>query len=161
MKKKYAGYIFPSMLSFLLTGIYSIVDGIFVGRAMGDPGLAAINIAWPLVALIISLGTGIGMGAAVTVSLNTGAGNTEKAKKAEGNAFLLLFAGALLLTFILYLFGTPLLELLGAKASERTSLNMARPLAISCTPHVYLGVFSMFCRIRCLMPFFFAVFAAR
>ena len=62
MKKKYMGYIFPSMLSFLLTGIYSIVDGIFVGRALGDPGLAAINIAWPLVALITSLGTGIGIG---------------------------------------------------------------------------------------------------
>ena len=35
MKKNYLKYIFPSMLSFLLTGIYSIVDGIFVGRAMG------------------------------------------------------------------------------------------------------------------------------
>ena len=84
MKKKYMGYIFPSMLSFLLTGIYSIVDGIFVGRALGDPGLAAINIAWPLVALITSLGTGIGIGASVIMSLNTGAGNHEKAKKAEG-----------------------------------------------------------------------------
>ncbi len=115
MKKKYARYIFPSMLSFLLTGIYSIVDGIFVGRAMGDPGLAAINIAWPLVALIISLGTGIGMGAAVIVSLNNGAGNDKKAAKAEGNALFLLFAGSLLLTFILFLFGEPLLWLLGAK----------------------------------------------
>lgn len=115
MKKKYAGYIFPSMLSFLLTGIYSIVDGIFVGRAMGDPGLAAINIAWPLVALIISLGTGIGMGAAVAVSINTGAGNTKKAEKAEGNAFFLLFTGALFLTLLLYLFGIPLLRLLGAE----------------------------------------------
>ena len=94
MKKKYAGYIFPSMLSFLLTGIYSIVDGIFVGRAMGDPGLAAINIAWPLVALIISLGTGIGMGAAVTISINAGAGNVKKAQRAEGNALFLLLAGA-------------------------------------------------------------------
>lgn len=78
MKKNYLKYILPSMLSFLLTGIYSIVDGIFVGRAMGDPGLAAINIAWPLVALIISLGTGIGMGAAVIVSLSRGAGNEKR-----------------------------------------------------------------------------------
>ena len=75
MGKKYLKFILPSTLSFLLTGIYSIVDGIFVGRAMGDDGLAAINIAWPLVALIIALGTGIGMGASVMVSLNLGAGN--------------------------------------------------------------------------------------
>lgn len=122
MKKKYAGYIFPSMLSFLLTGIYSIVDGIFVGRAMGDPGLAAINIAWPLVALIISLGTGIGMGAAVTISINAGAGNVKKAQRAEGNALFLLLAGALLLTLFLFLCGTPLLRLLGA---EGTLLHLA------------------------------------
>ena len=83
MKKEYLKYILPSTLSFLLTGIYSIVDGIFVGRAMGDAGLAAINIAWPLVALIFSLGTGIGMGAAVVMSLNRGAGDEKKAARAE------------------------------------------------------------------------------
>lgn len=115
MKKKYAGYILPSMLSFLLTGIYSIVDGIFVGRAMGDAGLAAINIAWPLVSLIISLGTGIGMGASVIVSINHGAGNAKKAKRAEGNAFFLFLTGSLILLFILYFFGMPLLKLLGAE----------------------------------------------
>ncbi len=132
MKKKYMGYIFPSMLSFLLTGIYSIVDGIFVGRAMGDPGLAAINIAWPLVALIFSTGTGIGMGAAVVVSLNKGAGNEEKAAKAEGNALFLLLAGSLLLTLILFLFGRPLLLLLGAK-------NELLPLAWTYLRFILLG----------------------
>lgn len=132
MKKNYAKYIFPSMLSFLLTGIYSIVDGIFVGRAMGDPGLAAINIAWPLVALIISLGTGIGMGAAVTVSLNLGAGNQEKAKRAEGNAFFLLFTSSLLLILFLYLSGTSLLKLLGAKEA-------LLPLAAAYLNYILLG----------------------
>lgn len=109
------GYILPSMLSFLLTGIYSIIDGIFVGRALGDQGLAAINIAWPLVALIISAGTGIGLGASVMVSLNRGAGQEDIAARMEGNAFILLFAASLILTVLLYLFGTPLLLLLGAK----------------------------------------------
>ncbi|MGN1180616.1 MAG: MATE family efflux transporter [Suilimivivens sp.] len=115
MKKNYWKFILPSTLSFLLTGIYSIVDGIFVGKAMGDTGLAAINIAWPLVALIISLGTGIGMGASVMVSLNRGAGDEKTADRMEGNAFFLLFTGALILTGILYFFGSPLLTLLGAE----------------------------------------------
>ena len=115
MGKKYLKFILPSTLSFLLTGIYSIVDGIFVGRAMGDDGLAAINIAWPLVALIIALGTGIGMGASVMVSLNLGAGNEKAADKMEGNAFFLLFVSSLLLTAFLYLAGSPLLTLLGAE----------------------------------------------
>jgi len=132
MKKNYLKYIFPSMLSFLLTGIYSIVDGIFVGRAMGDAGLAAINIAWPLVALIISLGTGIGMGAAVIVSLNKGAGKKEKAQQAEGNAFLLLFACSLFLILLLLLLGRPLLMLLGAK-------DALLPLAETYLKYILLG----------------------
>lgn len=115
MRKKYWRFILPSTLSFLLTGIYSIVDGIFVGKAMGDTGLAAINIVWPLVALIISLGTGIGMGASVMVSLNRGAGDDKTAERMEGNAFFLLFAGSLFLTLLLYCLGSPLLTLLGAE----------------------------------------------
>ena len=120
MFKKYWKFIFPSTLSFLLSGIYSIVDGIFVGKATGDPGLAAINIAWPLVALIISLGTGIGMGASVMVSLNRGAGDDKIADRMEGNAFFLLFTGSLLLTGFLYFFGSPLLTLLGAGGEVHT-----------------------------------------
>lgn len=132
MRKNYMKYIFPSMLSFLLTGIYSIVDGIFVGRAMGDPGLAAINIAWPLVALIISLGTGIGMGASVMISINNGAGNTKKALLAEGNAFFLLFAGSVLLTLVLLFAGEPLLILLGAKGE-------LLPIALDYLRYILIG----------------------
>lgn len=132
MKKKYARYIFPSMLSFLLTGIYSIVDGIFVGKAMGDEGLAAINIAWPLVALIISLGTGIGTGSAVAVSLNTGIGNKENAAKSEGNAFFLLLVSSVFLTLVLYLLGVPLLRLLGAN-------KQLLPLATAYLRYILIG----------------------
>ena len=127
MKRKYLGYIIPSMLSFLLTGIYSIVDGIFVGRAMGDAGLAAINIAWPLVNLLFSLGTGIGMGAAVMVSLKKGSGKEEAALRMEGNAFTLLLAGSLILIFILYFTGDLLLILMGTEGEiHRYALTYLR-----------------------------------
>lgn len=132
MKKEYLKYILPSTLSFLLTGIYSIVDGIFVGRAMGDAGLAAINIAWPLVALIFSLGTGIGMGAAVVMSLNRGAGDEKKAARAEGNAFFLLLTCSLLLIILLFLFSPLLLELLGAEGE-------LHPLAVTYVRYILLG----------------------
>ncbi len=115
MKKTFCRYIFPAMFSFLLTGIYSVVDGIFVGNAVGDNGLAAINIAWPLAALIISLGTGIGMGGAVIVSLNNGAGDEATAKKAEGNTFFLVLIGTIVLILLLALTHKPLLYLMGAR----------------------------------------------
>ena len=61
-------YVIPSILAFALSGIYSIVDGFFVGNQVGDAGLSAINVAYPIVALIQAAGTGIGMGGAVCYS---------------------------------------------------------------------------------------------
>ena len=64
-------YVIPSVLSFALSGVYSIVDGFLIGNSIGDLGLSAINIAYPVVGVIQALGTGIGMGGAVYYSIYT------------------------------------------------------------------------------------------
>src|SRR5699024_7791999 len=58
-------YVAPPVLAFALSGVYAIVDRFFVGHSMGDTGLSSINIAFPVVSLMQSVGTGIGMGGAV------------------------------------------------------------------------------------------------
>ena len=70
--KTFFQYVIPSVLSFALSGIYAIVDGYFVGNSIGDIGLSTINIAYPIVAIIQSLGTGIGMGGAIYYSIKIG-----------------------------------------------------------------------------------------
>ena len=50
--KEFFKYVIPTIISFTLTGIYSIVDGFFVGNSIGDVGLSSINIAYPISALI-------------------------------------------------------------------------------------------------------------
>ena len=40
--------VLPSVIAFAFSGVYSIVDGMFVGQGVGDAGLAAINVAWPV-----------------------------------------------------------------------------------------------------------------
>ena len=42
--REYLKYIVPTMLTFTLASMYSIVDGVFVGHAVGDAGLAGINV---------------------------------------------------------------------------------------------------------------------
>ena len=49
--KTFFQYVIPSVLSFALSGIYTIVDGFFVGNSIGDMGLSAVNIAYPIVAV--------------------------------------------------------------------------------------------------------------
>ena len=69
MLKEYLKYIVPTMITFTLGGVYSIIDGVFVGHAVGDAGLAGINVAFPLVAFIMAVGTGVGMGGGVISSI--------------------------------------------------------------------------------------------
>ena len=53
-------YVIPSVLSFALSGGYAIVDGFFIGNSIGDLGLSAVNVAYPVVGVIQALGTGSG-----------------------------------------------------------------------------------------------------
>lgn len=115
MKKEFLKYVIPSMITFLVTGIYVSVDGFFVGRTVGDIGLASVSLAWPIAALILAVGTGIGMGGAVNISVHMGEGNKEKADKSLGNTITALLIASVVLTIILLWLGKPLLRLMGAQ----------------------------------------------
>lgn len=115
IKKKFWKYVIPSMFSCLLSGIYCIVDGLFIGRAVGDAGLAGINIAWPLAALILAIGTGIGIGGSVIMSNYMGRNQVDKANKARGNTITMLVLSSIILTVSIYAFIEPILHMLGAK----------------------------------------------
>lgn len=107
-------YVAPSMFTMLLVGFYAIVDGFFVGRSVGDDGLAAIQIAWPITLLVMSLGTGIGTGGSIIMSIKKGEGNKEFAEKVKGNTIILLGIIGTIIMIIYLLIINPLLKLLGA-----------------------------------------------
>ncbi len=77
MKKQFWKYVLPSMFAMLLSGFYSIIDGLFVGNAVGNTALAAINIAYPIQVVLNATAIGIGIGGAVTMSWFRGK-NQEK-----------------------------------------------------------------------------------
>ena len=118
--KEFFKYVIPTIISFTLTGIYSIVDGFFVGNSIGDIGLSSINIAYPISALIQALGIGIGMGGSVRYSIEKAENNNEKAKAFIGGTMQLLAIVSLLCTILLYVFSEPLLRLLGAEGEVLT-----------------------------------------
>lgn len=97
-EKRFWHYVLPSMLTMLLSGFYAIVDGFFVGQATGDIGLGAINVAWPIAAVLQATGIGIGVGGSVIMSMHLGSDDAESAARARGNTILALLGAALLLT---------------------------------------------------------------
>ena len=115
MKFKLSKYIIPSVISMVLVGTYTNIDGFFIGNVTGDPGLAAINIVWPIVALITSLGTGIGLGGSVILSNARGRGDETSAKRIKTTILLALLGVGLISTLLFKLIYSPLLVLMGAE----------------------------------------------
>lgn len=108
-------YVIPSIFSFALSGVYAIVDGFFVGNSIGDIGISAINVAYPISAVLQALGTGFGMGGAVYYAINKAEKNETQARKFVAGAMWLLIITSVILTIITFLWTTPLLRLLGAE----------------------------------------------
>lgn len=107
-------YVIPSVLSFALSGVYAIVDGFFIGNSIGDLGLSAINIAYPIVAAIQALGTGIGMGGAIYYSIYRAEKKEEQAKEFIAGALWVLIISSVFLTISVLILNGTLLKLLGA-----------------------------------------------
>lgn len=107
-------YVIPSIIAFALSGIYAIVDGYFVGNTIGDAGLSAINIAYPIVAVLQALGTGIGIGGAVYYSISTAEKKEVRAKEFIAASWWLLILASAITTAVTYFFSSGILKLLGA-----------------------------------------------
>ncbi len=117
----FAAYVLPSVLAFALSGLYTIVDGFFIGQSLGDLGLAAITLAYPAAALQ-AVGTGIGLAGAIRCTILQARGEEQTPRTCfSGTVLLLLATSAAFAAVLLGLLG-PVLTVLGAQ-------DEARPLA--------------------------------
>ncbi|WP_171045004.1 MATE family efflux transporter [Pseudoalteromonas rubra] len=107
-------YTIPAIAAMMVNGLYQVVDGVFVGHFIGADGLAAVNIAWPVVGLIAGLGALVGIGAGSLLSLFRGAKNSVQAHAVLATSIWLLLILAAITSLGLYASGSLLLDLQGA-----------------------------------------------
>ncbi len=125
-------------MSFALSGVYAIVDGFFVGNSLGDVGISAVNIAYPIVAFIQAVGTGIGMGGAIYYSINKAEKKEKEARMFTAGANWLMIAFSVILTVGVLCWYNPLLRLLGASGKM---LSLAEEYIVVVTFGTILQVF--------------------
>jgi len=115
VRGKFFEYVLPAIFSFALSGVYTIVDGYFIGNRLGDMGIAAITLGYPVTAFIQAVGTGVGLGAAIRYTILKSRGEDDKAEYSLGGASLMMLLSALLIMGLVLLWLHPLLSLLGAE----------------------------------------------
>lgn len=79
--KKLIKFTLPTIFMMIFTSIYTIVDGFFISNYTGKTAFAAVNLIWPALTILASLGFMMGSGGAAIVGKVLGQGNREYANQ--------------------------------------------------------------------------------
>lgn len=109
----------PAMVAQLVNVLYGIVDRMYIGNIpdIGETALAGAGICGPIVTLLSSFGTLVGLGGAPLLTIRMGEKNLKGARQILANCFLLLLVLAGVLTGLFLLIKRPLLLWFGASAA--------------------------------------------
>ena len=106
----------PTMIAQFVNVLYAIVDRMYIGNIpdIGDVALAGVGVCSPIITLLTSFGTLVGIGGSVLVSMRLGEKKKKKAEEILSNCFLLLTILSVLLTILFLLLKGKLLVWFGA-----------------------------------------------
>lgn len=102
--RHYIRYTLPTIAAMLVSGLYQLVDGVFIGQYVGSHGLAAINIAWAMTGVITGIGLLIGVGTGSLTSIRKGELNFTAARQTLSTGMILIMLVAIIVPFILWQF---------------------------------------------------------
>lgn len=88
----------PTMLAQLVSVLYSIVDRMYIGAGVGDLALAGVGVCGPIVTLLSSFATLVGLGGSPIMAMRMGEGDKKAARQILSNSFLMLLALSAVLT---------------------------------------------------------------
>ncbi len=125
-------YSLYSVMGLLAISTTVIIDGFFVGNYVGDIGIAAINITYPLVALLFAFSFMFTSSSSAVCGEAIGQGNIEKASNIFSRSITLFSILSIILCIVTYIASTWILSLM------ETSDNL-KVMAIE-----YLGIILLF-----------------
>ena len=103
----------PIILANILQTAYQLIDTFWLGR-LGANAVAAVSISFPLLFLVLSLGSGLTLAGTVLVSQYFGAEDQKKVDFNSSQTISLIFFISLLLSILSYFSAAPLMRLIGA-----------------------------------------------
>lgn len=133
----------PAVITSVFGALYSVVDGIFVGRFLGEDALAAINLIMPVVMIVESISNMIATGSSVNISMLLGEKKQEEASRIFTFSICFIAAFSCVISLLGVFLARPFTALLAPGATEESIDLGAR----------YLRVFAAF---GPLIPIYFA-----
>ncbi len=107
----------PAIIGMLVNALYTIVDGIFIGRYVGEDAFTGTSIVTPVMLVSIAFILLISFGATSLISIRLGEDRRDEAEHILGNATTLLVITPIILFALVQLFSDNILNLLGASGA--------------------------------------------
>lgn len=124
-------YSIPTALTLMVNYLYNIVDQIFVGQGVGITGMAATNVAFPLIILINALSLLLGDGCAANISLCLGRGDQKEADHTLSHGVTLVLLCGVLSAIFCFLLAPQIVVLFGSTTTAfADSLAYMRVVAL-------------------------------
>ena len=117
--KIFIHYAVPSILGMLAMSTAQVIDGIFIGKFVGADGLAAINLAWPLVMVFSGISLMIGIGGSTLANISRGAGDKQNAN----NLYTVTMLTLAILSLSFLILGLSLLRFIPAVLGADTEIE--------------------------------------
>jgi putative MATE family efflux protein len=112
--RQYIDYAVPTVLCAWIFCCHSIISGIFIGRHVGEEGLAALNLSVPLLYIPYALSVMIGVGGSTLVARLLGERREKEAAIAFTEALQLLALTGLLFAIVIYIWAPTFVRWTGA-----------------------------------------------
>lgn len=112
--KLFMFYSIPAIVSMLIVGTQSIIDGIFVGNFVGELAMASVNIAQPFTQILAASSMVIVIGSLSCMGRSLGENDIDKAQNIYRTSLILIISIASFLTVLGVFFSENLALLLGA-----------------------------------------------
>lgn len=112
--KKLLRFTAPSIIMMLFTSIYGVADGFFVSNFAGDVPFQAVNIIYPYIAIMMTVGFMFGSGGTAIVAKTYGEGDVEGANRYFSLFVYFSVSVGVLIAAVSYVFMPNIAALLGA-----------------------------------------------
>ena len=106
----------PSIGMMIIISLYTVTDGIFIGRYAGSNALAASNIVYPTINIVLGLAIMLASGGSALVAKNLGEGEPEAARRRFTMLTIATAVFSGVLALLAFSAGDNLLFLLGSSA---------------------------------------------
>lgn len=113
--KQFFHFSAATVASLMVFSLYSIVDGLFVARGVGEYAMTAVNLSVPFVNLLFSIAVIFAVGTSTIIAYLLGQKNAQSANKLFSQNLATLVVIGVTISMLVLVFTEPLARLLGAE----------------------------------------------